>query len=277
MVANVSTPEGLRALVSDRAPEKEFNEILTELETWYQSDNGCYLLQLVQGYLTTQLDTAFGYHLAQIGVTRCHPLYESSPVRHRIYISALSGDDVSLQAESEELPLATDSVDVVIAHHSLEFSSNPHQALRELHRILTPQGHLFVIGFNPWSLPGVSRTLRARFGSRLWGARRGLSTRRLTDWLNVLGLEEEDTAQYYVLPPCGGRRLRGWIQAVNAWCAGHKLPVGGVYLMHAIKQVPGNVRPAQRSRRGRMIGLAVPQSVPTQRPAPTPRRGDNAA
>lgn len=279
MVATVRTPRGLDAgsISTDHVPSEEFNEILTELETWYSGDNGRYLLELLEAELAARLDTAFGYHLAQVGATRCHPLYASSPVRHRIYIAPRSGELVGLVAEADGLPLATDSVDVLIAHHSLEFSANPHQALREMHRVLTPQGHLFVIGFNPWSLQGLNLALRARSGSRLWRARRGLSTWRLTDWLNLLGLEHEDTTQCYAVPPLGGRRLREMIGRCNRWCNRHGLPAGGVYIVHAMKQVPGHIRPAQRGRRARLIDIAVPKPVPSPRPAPTPRRGENAA
>jgi SAM-dependent methyltransferase len=250
---------------------------LTELETWYRSDSGRYLLQQLSAHLAGELDTAFGYHLTQVGATRCHPLYESSPVRHRIYVANRGGESVGLIAEADELPLASDSVDVVIAHHVLEFSRSPHQALREMHRVLTPQGHLFVIGFNPWSLPGAALALRARAGSTLWRSRRGLSTWRLDDWLSLLGLEQESVSQCFALPPFGGRGLRSAIDTFNQWCTRNHLPVGGAYVVHAIKQVPGNIRPAQRVRRPRLIDIAVPKSVSAPRPAPTPRRGDNAA
>lgn len=258
-------------------PSEEFNEILTELETWYSCTNGRYLLEVLEREIAGSLDTAFGYHLAQVGATRCHPLFMASPVRHRIYVSPKAGAAVSLVADAGELPLATDSVDVLIAHHSLEFSDNPHQALREMHRVLTPQGHLFVIGFNPWSLQGLNIALRARAGAGPWRARRSLSTWRLNDWLNLLGLEEEDARQYYTVPPFGGRRIRGVVERCNAWCARHRLPAGGVYIVHAMKQVPGSLRPAQRGRRARLIDIAVPKPVSAPRPAPTPRRGDNAA
>jgi SAM-dependent methyltransferase len=250
---------------------------LTELETWYRSDSGRYLLQQLETRLAGELDTAFGYHLAQVGVTRCHPLFDTSPVRHRVYVADRAGDFVGLVAAADQLPLATDSVDVVIAHHALEFSQAPHQALREMHRVLTPQGHLFVIGFNPWSLAGAGLALRGRAGRAPWRDRRGLSNWRLSDWLNLLGLEEESVTQCFALPPFGGRRLRGAIDAFNQWIARHHLPVGGVYIVHAIKQVPGNIRLAQRVRRPRLIDIAVPKPVSAPRPTPTPRRGDNAA
>ncbi|WP_157976382.1 class I SAM-dependent methyltransferase [Parahaliea mediterranea] len=251
---------------------------MTELETWYQAPKGEYLLDCLRAELATQLDTAFGYHLAQVGVTGCHRLFDSSPIRHRIAIAPRPGEGIGLQAQADELPLASDSVDVLIAHHALEFCANPHQALREMHRVLTPQGRLFIIGFNPASVPGMGMALSSRLGSPLWRQRRGLSTWRLGDWLNLLGLEVEDVHHCFALAPRGRGRLRRGIETANAWCSRHGLPIGGVYLVHAIKQVAGQVRPVQRSRSPRLIDLAVPKPVPTPRPTPTSRsKGDSAA
>ncbi len=242
---------------------------MKELETWYARDKGRNLLQLLEAELAADLDTAFGYHLAQVGITGCHPLYSKSLIRHRILVSDKAGESVGLIAEADQLPLASDSVDVLIAHHCLEFNQDPHSVLRELHRVLTPHGHLFVIGFNPWSLQGLRLFARTRSRSSGWRRWRGLSTGRITDWLHVLGLEEEATKQYYALPISGGSKSQRLIMRSNRWFTRHKLPLGGVYLIHAIKQVHGNVRPAQRSRCGRLIDLAVPKpAVPT-----TPRQG----
>lgn len=254
---------------------EEFNEILPQLETWYSHETGRYLLQQIETHLGRELETAFGYHLAQVGISRRHPLYAGSRIRHCIYSAPAGGDSVALVAESDQLPLASDSVDVVIAHHALEFSDNPHQALREMHRVLTPQGHLFVIGFNPYSVPGSWLRLRAMAGSALWQHRRSLSRSRLHDWFNLLGLESEDSAECFALPPFGRGRLRRAVESVDRCACALPLPLGGVYILHALKQVPGHLRPAQRARRARLIDLAVPKPVPS--PRPTPREAEHAA
>ncbi len=251
---------------------------MKELETWYASDKGRHLLQSLQEALASGLDTAFGYHLVQVGVTGGHALYSDSLIRHRVLVADYAGDTVGLLAEADQLPLASDSVDVIIAHHCLEFNAHPHRVLRELHRVLTPHGHLFIIGFNPWSLQGLRLLARARTQDGGWQRWRGLSPGRLTDWLHLLGLEEEATKQYYALPWLGGQRLRNLIQRGNRWCTQHSLPLGGVYLMHAIKQVHGNVRPAQRGRRGRLIDLAVPKPAVSsaRREGPSQRHKERA-
>ena len=133
----------------------QFNDILAELETWYDSDRGQYLLQQIKQALQPQLDNAFGYHILQIGPLSGDALFGACRINHRIMACDSGGKGTNLICQAGEIPLESDSVDVVIAHHTLEFVDNPHQVLRELHRILTPQGQLLVLGFNPNSLRGL--------------------------------------------------------------------------------------------------------------------------
>jgi hypothetical protein len=266
----------------------ECSDILTELESWYARENGQYLLQSTRTALQAKLDTSFGYHILQLGVIRGQPLFDASPINHRIYAAATPGDGVGLVAQADELPLDSDSVDTVIAHHSLEFVDYPHQVLREIQRVLTPQGQLLIIGFNPYSLTGLGTRLRGLSGKSLWHQHRPVSERRLTDWLHLLGCEVQDSTRLYSIPPVGGGRLRQWLARGDAWANGHNLSTGGLYIIHAIKQVSAIQRPRRqlRLRGGRLIGLAVPKPSGAPSPAPiTPapgvavsrKRGDVAA
>src|SRR5690606_23939020 len=55
----------------------------------------------------------------------------------------------------EELPFASQSIDLLVLPHSLELSPEPHRLLREAERVLVPEGKLLVTCFNPYSLWGV--------------------------------------------------------------------------------------------------------------------------
>ena len=146
------------------------NDILEELESWYGGDDGRYVLEQTRAALQPHLERAFGYHILQIGPARGLSLSQGSLINHRIYAGERPGEGVDLITRGDELPLECDSVDVVIAHHSLEFVANPHQVLREVQRVLTPQGHLLLVGFNPYSLHGINTRLRGLSGKCLWHA-----------------------------------------------------------------------------------------------------------
>jgi len=242
-------------------------EILTELEHWYTRANGQYLLEATRMAMQDLLDTSFGYHILQLGVCGGRPLCEGSPINHRLYCAPRPGEGVGVVAEPEELPLESDSIDAVIAHHCLEFAGNPHQVLREIQRVLTPQGQLLVVGFNPFSLLGCKTRLRGVLRDPLWSRHRPVSEHRLTDWLHLLGCEVLESRRLYGLPPVGGGRLRNVVAAGDRWTAQHNLPFGGLYILHATKQVAALHRPRRllRARRPRLIGL-VPKPAPT--PAP---------
>lgn len=246
------------------------NDILTGLESWYARENGQYLLEATRRALADLLDTSFGYHILQVGSSRGHALFEGSPINHRIYAGERVGTGINLLAQAAELPLESDSIDTVIAHHSLEFTENPHQVLREIQRVLTAQGQLFVVGFNPHSLLGVNTRLRGLNRNSLWHAHQPVSEQRLTDWLHLLGCEVQGTSRLYAIPPAGRGRIRRALVSADQWARRHNLPGGGLYVVHAIKQVSALNRPRRslRLRSERLIGL-VPK--PAAAPSPTPK------
>lgn len=235
-------------------------DIFKELDAWYSRSNGEYLLDNLKQSIEKSLETAFGYHLLQLGVTRHHALFDSCNINHRIYGGERDGDEVSLIANNGELPLESDSIDVLIAHHSLEFEDDPHQALREMQRVLAPQGHLIIIGFNRYSAFGASTFLRGRSRKSSWHHHQPVNPVRATDWLRLLGCEVQDCSHLYSLPPLGGIRLRNAMVRCDAWLSEHNIPLGGLYIMHAVNQVPRLNRPRRRLLpvRKRLIGLAVP-------------------
>lgn len=240
------------------------------LESWYQGKNGQYLLTCLQQAMQPVLDISFGYHILQMGVTPGCQLYQQSTINHRIYSGEQAGAGVNLITQSDELPLESDSIDTLIAHHSLEFGPNPHRVLREMQRVLVPQGHMLIVGFNPYSLLGAGAALRRLAKRPLWQQQCPVSRHRLSDWLHLLGCEVQSCNNVYTLPPVGSGKVYDLLRRGDAWSNGHNLSTGGLYVLHAIKQVSALNKPRNRLReRGeRLIGLAVPKPGATPSPAP---------
>ena len=248
--------------------QRDRSDVFTELEHWYSGDSGQYLLQATRSAIQDLLDTSFGYHILQLGLGGAHPLCQGSPINHRLYCAPAPGEGVGIVADPTELPLDSDSVDAVIAHHCLEFATNPHQVLREIQRVLTPQGQLLLIGFNPYSLFGCRIRFSALMRDPLWSEHRPVSAHRLSDWLHLLGCEVLDSRRLYCLSPWGNGRLRRTIARAESWTAHYNLPLGGLYILHATKQVAGLHRPRRIAlpHPRRLIGL-VPKPAPTPTPA----------
>ena len=62
-----------------------------------------------------------------------------------------------MRAHWHELPFDAQSIDLILLPHALEFIDNPHEVLREVDRVLRPEGRVLILGFNPWSLFGLRR------------------------------------------------------------------------------------------------------------------------
>src|SRR4029079_10049253 len=69
-------------------------------------------------------------------------------------------DAAGLRADFRDLPIASNCADLVVLPHVVEFSEDPHQILREVARVLVPEGRVVVACFNPWSLWGFRRFFR---------------------------------------------------------------------------------------------------------------------
>ncbi|QDC44122.1 class I SAM-dependent methyltransferase [Methylophilus medardicus] len=136
-------------------------------------------------YAQTVADV-FGFHALQIGWPQ-HDLLEHSrmPYKHSLQLTASGG--ASLLCESEFLPFAEQSVDLVCMPHVLEQCADPQQTLREAFRVLVPEGTLILTSITPLSALG----LRARVGGfkQAGQFKRLFTAWRIRDWLNVLGFE----------------------------------------------------------------------------------------
>jgi len=250
------------------------SDISLALETWYAGEKGTDLLGVFRSTLQPILDLAFGYHVLQLGPLAGHNLIAGSPINHHLIASDSSLGGPGLLCHGDELPLESDSVDMLVALHALDFSAHPHGCVREMQRVLRPRGHLVIIGFNPRSLPGALRTLRGLRNDSLWSRHHPVSLHRLTDWLHLVDCELESVQHLHALPKTGQGRLREVFTRPDAWAVNHGLPGGGFYLAHAIKQRPGvrRPRPFALTRKSALAGLAV-----AGRPSPAPRQPRSSA
>ena len=163
------------------------NQTMADCALWYESLAGQQALQVLDQQISDYLSEIFGYYCLNIGV-----LGDRKEFLKDSRISAgfsMSGDRKSSDfiAKPEHLPIAADNVDLVIASHILECSENPHQVLREIDRILVPEGHCILIGFNPYALMGAKRFLKPIAKSKKKYKTRSAS--HVRDWFSLLGFE----------------------------------------------------------------------------------------
>ncbi len=203
------------------------------MQNWFESDIGQYVLEREQAWFDASSADIFGFNAMQLG--QCHvDFLRANRMPFRFTASIIDGQ---VQARPEELPFDSQCIDLIALPHLLEFSPSPHQLLREVERVLRPEGQLLLAGFNPLSLWG----LKNRTGSGQSYPWNGhfLQLARIKDWLSLLGFELLGGRMICYAPPLDHRgllrRFRFMEVAGDRWWA----LGGGVYLLHAVKRVRG--------------------------------------
>ncbi len=228
------------------------------------------MLAWEQERLDRAVTDAFGYHALQLGLPQLEAL-RANRMPHRWVLSdslvlpeplaspvpPLPDDltstlpppePVALFAEFDALPFASASIDLVVLPHALELARDPHQTLREVERVLVPEGRVVISGFNPASLWGLRQ--HAGHATQRLGLGRGqplylpsagdfIGYRRLRDWLRLLGFEVEAGRFGCWRPPV---TTQAWLDRY-AWLdrVGDRWwPVlGATYCVEAVKRVRG--------------------------------------
>ena len=247
------------------------------LHHWFDSPPGRYLLAWEQARFDEAVANIFGYHSLQLGMPLLDGLRANrmphqwlamgqEAVEGSIAFVETGGVDGPLQrravdmlTEPVALPFPAASLDLLVLPHTLELSIDPHAALREVERVLVPEGRVVISGLNPTSLWGL-RQRRARLYQRLGRGNLYLPDvgefigyRRLRDWLRLLNFEVESARFGCYRPAVRSTRWLerfGWMDAIgDQWW-----PIlGAAYFVVAVKRVHGMrlLEPAWRTARQR--------------------------
>ena len=229
------------------------------LADWFTGPLGTMLLEQERAIVERSLECAFGLHCLQVGSWGAPETFLSlARTRRTALIASSSGAGAALVAEPSALALQSDSVDVMLLPHTLEFASEPHEVLREVARVLTGEGELFVLGFEP--LGGWSLRNRFTRGGFPPGIERTIPAQRLADWLKLTGFEVGSTERFLYVPPLASLRsgrAAGLFERIGrrAWPR-----LSGAYLLRARKRVYSMtpVRLRSRVRTAVIGGLAEP-------------------
>ena len=232
---------------------------LRQLRAWCRQPLGQQLAAAEQALLRDVLSDVFGYHLVVLDPS-CQPdSLGASRITHRV-IHSCTGEGLAeapgLLGCAESLPLQSDSIDAFVLPHVLELTGDPHQVLREIDRCLVAEGHLIVLGFNPYGWWGLRRLLLGSRGTAPWTLR-FVSLPRLKDWLSLLGFDAVQARYLFPHPPWayGGGQTRkgGLLQRLHR----DRWPLlAASYLLVARKRVVTltPVKPRWRPRRAFLAG-----------------------
>ena len=180
------------------------------LFAYYETPRGKLLKELETGYLQNAIVVSCKQTILQIGGLGWEEefidctLYSNFTIldaKNRGYEGARK-----IRAKSYSLPLQSDSVDMIILPHLLEFDAYRFQTMREIERILKPEGHVVIMNFNPWSIWVRYQSL---WDMRLADSWQGHFIRRsrVIDWLKLLNFEITMSSLFHLdsISSCHGK------------------------------------------------------------------------
>ena len=244
------------------------------LSKWLETAPGRYVLAWEQLQFDALVSDIFGFNAVQIGLLELAALRANRmpfvfAAGEQLPVAILQGTAAAPNVRAvaqvltrlEELPFAAQSIDLLVLPHALEFAGDPHRVLREVERVLIPEGQVVITGFNPVSLWGLRQVAGRSFGAAfLPRAGQFLALPRLKDWLKLLGFEVHRGRFGCYRPPF---RAEPWLQRLGfmEYAGDRWWPFcGAVYMVSGIKRVSGIrlIGPAWKDRK-----IAAPALAPT--------------
>lgn len=139
---------------------------------WLAQFLGSSVLQAEQKILPRLLADFYGKNALLVGVPRQSTLLHTSVTALQLLLTPIANKQHPIrwiEGDFHELPIASGSIDLVLLPHTLEYADNPRQLLAEACRIVKPEGHIVILGFNPVSL---------------WGLRKSFAKNKHNPWSN---------------------------------------------------------------------------------------------
>ncbi|HQX58776.1 MAG TPA: methyltransferase domain-containing protein [Burkholderiaceae bacterium] len=243
------------------------------LQDWFRTPRGRYMLDWERRQLDQVVADIFGFHAVQLGLPALDAL-AANRMPHRWLVS--DGHDLAaaqaptlsspahsttpetdgqcadtparsavLACDFSALPFPANSLDLVVLPHTLELHADPHATLREVERVLVPEGRVVICGINPVSLWGL-RQRRAHLYRRLgWGSlylpQEGefIGYWRMRDWLRLLSFEVESGRFGCYRPAVSDADWLERFQWMDKAGARWWPILGAVYFLVAAKRVRG--------------------------------------
>src|SRR5512134_757660 len=172
-----------QSFVSEAAAK--YNGERESFSQWCATPLGRRVLDWELEQFDNAVEDVFGFRAAQVGLPETDFL-RVNRISFRFKLALEEGATVA--ADPLQLPLASQSLDLIVLPHALESHLDAHHVLREAERVLRPEGQVVISGFNALSLWGLRRKLSRRGAGSPWDAR-FIGLLRLKEWLQLLGFE----------------------------------------------------------------------------------------
>jgi SAM-dependent methyltransferase len=219
------------------------------LTQWQETVFGQSILNWEHSQLDQLTSNIFGYYALQLGLSQ-HDFLDKNRMPYKWHAQLIQAHKTSQLIDlpidlilcPEYLPFASNSIDLLLLPHTLETVANPMQVLREVERVLVPEGRILLTCINPWRnfTAGLQKkkSNKPASDSDYVEHNERLSHQRIIDWLKLLGFEVEllmfGAHSPVIQSPSILKKMTFWEQAMS-----NLLPASGaVFIVMAVKRVP---------------------------------------
>jgi SAM-dependent methyltransferase len=230
---------------------------VTDLRDFYMTPLG----QIVRRILTHRIRARWrhvegqtviglGFATPYLGVFRGEALRVGAfmPIQQGALAWPHDGLRQAVLVEEDDLPLPDSSVDKLLAVHCLEAAERVGPVLREVWRVLAPQGRVILV------VPSRA-SIWARFDTTPFGHGRPYSRRQIERLLREAMLTPTDWSSALYMPPLERKLLVRWATGFERVGAKLSTRLGGVTIVEAQKEMlaPTGLRARTRLRLGSLV------------------------
>ncbi len=210
------------------------------MDMWFRTLPGALLVEKECAELDRLLPMIPGQRALQVGGSNNLQLLKKSQVAHIYHCSeqvSRQSHETGVRCRFDQLPFDSESMDLIILPHTLEFCPQNEKLLAEAYRILVPGGRLIILGFNYWSRWSIICHRRNKKGYPWSG--QFYSIWRIKKWLHNIGYSVVSNKTTFFLGALKKRPNKRWSRLSEVLGQVFIPKMGAVYLIHAEKKVAG--------------------------------------
>jgi SAM-dependent methyltransferase len=246
---------------------------IQQWDRWLGHFPGSSVLEAEKTFLPHLISQYYGNQALLIGTPRQHVLMKSSTIPNRYLLTPLlshthQGTIRTIESELHELPIASGSLDLVVLPHILEYIDNPRQLLAEACRIIKPEGHIIICGFNPHSLWGLKK-LWTSHDTIPWSGN-FIKSSAIKKWLGFADFVLIKQTTLLFRPPINHENTFKKLKFLEWLGRKSHLSCGGVYTLIAQAKVipltPIKLRWQQKLSDVKLTSIVMPKPTARNRP-----------
>ncbi len=171
------------------------------LFSFFETPQGKLLQVLERNYLKRSITVSYKQTILQIGGLKWESEFIDCTLYKNFRILDAKGrgskEAVIICGKPHKLPIQSETVDLVLLPHLLEFDTNRFQTMREIERILKPEGEVVILNFN---LLNIWVRLQFIWNIKISNSWYGyfISRSRISDWLQLLSFEILSTSEFTI-------------------------------------------------------------------------------